>query len=177
MYALPYLIVLRLHRAALDARRRDHTWRFLAWSVVAGACAAVLVGVAALLALLMFQVRLWYLALPIVMFFVVPPLEPLITRHVLVPLGAAKSAYWIARRRRREGAARRRPGAATARGGGDPGGGGLSAPPRRARGASPAGRARHAAPPSEPTSAAAEPARAPLPHAIAASLRFASGRA
>ena len=56
MYALPYLLIMRLHRLALDARRRDRTWRYYAYSVAAGVLAAVLAGVALLGAWAMFYV-------------------------------------------------------------------------------------------------------------------------
>ncbi len=95
MYALPYILFVRLHRAAIEARRNDHTWRFIAWSVVAGLIAALLVSVAALAALLLFDVGWWPLALAVIALFVVPPLHAPIVRHVLVPLGAARTAYWV----------------------------------------------------------------------------------
>ena len=96
MFALPYLAFIRLHRAALDARRRVRTWPYYAYSVAAGLLAGVLVGIAAMASYYMVLVGLWYLALIIIAFFVVPPMQPLLQRHVLVPLGAVRSAFWVA---------------------------------------------------------------------------------
>jgi len=97
MYALPYLIFMRIHRAALDARRRDRTWRYFAWSVVAGTTAALLVAVTLALAATFVRVGWWPLALAIVVLFVVPALQPIVQRRVLVRLGAVRAAYWIGR--------------------------------------------------------------------------------
>ena len=96
MFALPYIAFIRLHRAALDARRRVRTWPYYAYSVAAGLLAGVLVGIAAMASYYMVLVGLWYLALIIIAFFVVPPMQPLLQRHVLVPLGAVRSAFWVA---------------------------------------------------------------------------------
>ncbi len=94
MFALPYLAFLRLHRAALDARRRVRAWPYYAYSVAAGLLAGALVGFALFASYYMVVVGLWYLAAIIVVFFVVPPLQPLLQRHVLVPLGAVRTAFW-----------------------------------------------------------------------------------
>jgi len=96
MFALPYILVMRLHRAALDARRRTRTWQYYVYAVGAGLLAGILAGVAILAAYFMFYVKLWYLGLLIVGFFAVPPLQPVIHRHVLVPLGAVRTAFWVA---------------------------------------------------------------------------------
>lgn len=96
MYALPYILIIRLHRAALDARRRDRTWRYYAYSVVAGVLAAFLTGVALLAAWAMFYVGLWWLALPLIVLFALPPMQPVLNRHVLVPLGLVRTAFWVA---------------------------------------------------------------------------------
>src|SRR6185436_18614391 len=42
MYALPYLLLQRIRQAAINARRRDRTGRYLAWSVLAGLAHAVM---------------------------------------------------------------------------------------------------------------------------------------
>lgn len=96
MFALPYIAFIRLHRAALDARRQTRTWQYYAYSVAAGVLAAFLVGFAALAAYVMFEVGWWYLGLLVIAFFVTPPLQPLVQRHVLVPLGAVRTAFWAA---------------------------------------------------------------------------------
>ncbi|HEY1553913.1 MAG TPA: hypothetical protein VGF94_03710 [Kofleriaceae bacterium] len=95
MYALPYLLFLRLHRAAIDARRRDRTWRYLAWSAVAGVMAAALVAFTLVMTAALFAIGWWPLALVLVAWFVLPPLQPLVQRRVLVPLGAVRTAYWL----------------------------------------------------------------------------------
>jgi hypothetical protein len=97
VYALPYLVFARLHRAAIDARRNDRTWRFVAWSVIAGLIAALLVAVAVVLALLLVDRGWWPLALAVVALFVVPPLHAPLVRHVWVPLGWVRAAYWTGR--------------------------------------------------------------------------------
>src|SRR3569623_832574 len=96
MFALPYLAFIRLHRAALVARRRVRTWPDYAYSVAAGLLAGVIAAIATMASYYMVLVGLWYLALVIVAFSVVPPLQPLLQRHVLVPLGAVRSAIWVA---------------------------------------------------------------------------------
>ncbi len=95
-FALPYILVIRLHRLALDARRRDRSWRYFAYSLVAGLLAALLSGVAALAAYAMFDIGLWPLSLALVALFVLPPLQPIVSRHVLVPLGRVRTAFWLA---------------------------------------------------------------------------------
>ena len=95
MYALPYLLLYRLHRAALNARRRDRTWRFLAWSVVAGLLASVLVGVLLVVATVLVVGGWWWLAVAMLALFALPIGEPLILRYVLAPLGWYRAAYWI----------------------------------------------------------------------------------
>src|SRR5439155_27045451 len=94
LYSLPYLIFMRLHRAALDARRRDRTWRYFAWSIAAGVLGALLVGFTFVVAWLLWLVGWWPLAIAIVLLFAVPVAQPLIHRHLLVPLGAVRTSYW-----------------------------------------------------------------------------------
>src|SRR6476659_5875670 len=94
MFALPYILFVRLHRAALDARRKTRTWQYYAYSVAAGLLAGFLVGFAAMAAYVMFEVGWWYLGVLVIAFFVTPPLQPVMQRHVLVPLGAVRTAFW-----------------------------------------------------------------------------------
>jgi hypothetical protein len=96
MFALPYIAFIRLHRAALDARRKTRTWQYYLYSAAAGVLAGLLVGFAALAAYVMFEVGWWYLGLLVIAFFVTPPLQPVVQRHVLVPLGAVRTAFWSA---------------------------------------------------------------------------------
>ena len=95
MYALPYFLVYRLHRLALDARRRDRTWRFVAWSVVSGLLASLLLGSLLVVAVALVAGGWWWLAAALVAIFVVPLANPQLVRHVLVPLGWYRAAYWI----------------------------------------------------------------------------------
>jgi len=96
MYALPYILIIRLHRLALDARRRDRTWRYYAYSVAAGLFAAVLASIALFAAWAMFYIGWWPLGLALIVFFVLPPLQPVINRRVLVPLGLVRTSFWLA---------------------------------------------------------------------------------
>jgi hypothetical protein len=96
VYALPYLVIIRLHRLALDARRRDRTWRYYAYSVVAGVLAAVLTSVALLAAWAMFYVGWWPLGVALIVLFALPPLQPVLARHVLAPLGLVRTSFWLA---------------------------------------------------------------------------------
>lgn len=96
MYALPYLVLLRLHRAALDARRRDRTWHHVAWSIVLGATASVIVAMALIVTALLWRVGWWPLALAVLAVGALPVLQPLLARHVLVPLGWVRAAFWLA---------------------------------------------------------------------------------
>jgi hypothetical protein len=96
MFALPYILFMRLHRAALDARRRTRTWQYYVYAVAAGLLAGLLAGVAGLAAYYMFYVGWWHIGLLVLGFFAVPPLQPVLHRHVLVPLGAVRTAFWVA---------------------------------------------------------------------------------
>jgi hypothetical protein len=95
MYALPYLAFVRLHQFALDARRRDRTWGYLAWSVVAGTVGGLLIGVALFMAWALWIVGWWPLALVVVVVAALPIAQPIVQRHLLVPLGAVRTAYWL----------------------------------------------------------------------------------
>jgi hypothetical protein len=94
MYALPYLAFVRLHQFALDARRRDRTWRYFAWSLVAGTVGGLLVGVALFMAWALWIVGWWHLALAVIFVAGMPIAHPIVQRHVLVPLGAVRTAHW-----------------------------------------------------------------------------------
>jgi hypothetical protein len=94
VYAIPYLLLLRLHRLALDARRRDRTWRYYMYSAAAGVLAVGLAAFAALAASAMWHIGWWPLAIAVVVMFVAPPLQPVISRRILVPLGWYRLAFW-----------------------------------------------------------------------------------
>ena len=94
MYAIPYLLLLRLHRLALDARRRDRTWRYYLYSVAAALLAVGLAAFAAFASWAMWVIGWWPLAIAVIVLFVAPPLQPVISRHILVPLGWYRVAFW-----------------------------------------------------------------------------------
>jgi len=96
MYAAPYILLIRLHRLALDARRKDRTWRYYLYSLAAGVLASLLVIGALFAAYVMVSIGWWWLAIAMVVFFAAPPLQPVITRHILAPLGAVRCSYWLA---------------------------------------------------------------------------------
>jgi hypothetical protein len=87
MYALPFMLFMRLHRYALNARRRDRTWRYLAWSAIAGALAALLLVCLLLATSILVAVGAWWLALPLLALFIVPIAQGPLVRSIAVPLG------------------------------------------------------------------------------------------
>jgi hypothetical protein len=95
MYALPFILFMRLHRAALDARRKDRTWRFLAWSAVAGLLASILIACLLFATLVLFVGGLWWLAIPLLALFIVPIAQAPLIRHAVVPLGWHRVAFWV----------------------------------------------------------------------------------
>jgi hypothetical protein len=96
VYALPYILIIRLHRLALDARRRDRSWRYYLYSIIAGVLAGLLASIAAFAAWAMFYLGLWYLGVPLIVLFVLPPVQPVISRRILVPLGLVRTSFWFA---------------------------------------------------------------------------------
>jgi hypothetical protein len=95
-FALPYAILIRLHRAALDARRRDRTWRYFAWSLAAGVCGTVLATIALSMSYALYRAGLWPLALILVALFVEPVAHGWLVRHVFAPFGWYRAAFWTA---------------------------------------------------------------------------------
>ncbi|HEU0036355.1 MAG TPA: hypothetical protein VFQ53_37340 [Kofleriaceae bacterium] len=93
MYAVPYIIFLRLHMAAINARRRSHTGRYLAWSVLAGLMAGLMIGFGISALYLFWYVGLWWLAIPLGGFMILPNLGSTLVRHVFAPLGWHRAAY------------------------------------------------------------------------------------
>jgi hypothetical protein len=91
-----YTLLIRAHRKALDARRRDRTWRFYAYSVVAASIGGFLAFVALLAAWAMWRMGWWWLSIALLVLFGMPPLQPLLSRRVFVPLGLVKTNYWLA---------------------------------------------------------------------------------
>src|SRR5262245_37999140 len=94
MYAIPYLLFARLHQAAIAARRRDRTWHYLLWSVLAGLLAGLMLGFGVSLFLVFYRLGLWPLAIVVLALMVAPVTAGALTRHVFVPLGWYRFAFY-----------------------------------------------------------------------------------
>lgn len=94
MYALPFLALLRLHQYALDARRKNRTVRYFAWSAMAALCATLLVLLSTALVVVAWRVGLWWFSIAMGVAFLLPVVGPTLIRHVLAPLGAYRVAYY-----------------------------------------------------------------------------------
>ncbi|MDQ3339155.1 MAG: hypothetical protein M4D80_28675 [Myxococcota bacterium] len=94
MYALPYILFSRLHQAAIAARRRDRTSHYLLWSACAGVLAALMLVVGATLLMLVWRVGLWPLAIVVFAIMIAPVVASTLTRHVFVPLGWKRFAFY-----------------------------------------------------------------------------------
>jgi hypothetical protein len=95
MYALPFLLIWKLHQVALDARRKNRRGAYFAWSAVAALTGTLIVTAGSLLVYLFFYVGLWWMALILGGVILTPMLGPMLIRRVLVPLGAYRLAYFI----------------------------------------------------------------------------------
>jgi hypothetical protein len=95
--ALPYLVLQALRQAAINARRRDRTGRYLLWSVLAGLASGAMLALAAAFASVLWLAGLWYLALAMIAVLVVPVVAPPLIRVVLVPAGWHRLAFHAAR--------------------------------------------------------------------------------
>jgi len=96
MYALPYLLLQRIRQAAINARRRDRTGRYLAWSVLAGITNAVMLVLGTAFVVFLWSVALWWLALPMAALLVFPVVAETLVRYVFVPGGYHRLAYHAA---------------------------------------------------------------------------------
>lgn len=94
MYALPYILFARLHQAAIAARRRDRTWHYLLWSACAGVLAGLMLSLGASLLLVFWRVGLWPLAIVVGAIMIAPVVAGALTRHVFVPLGWLRGAFY-----------------------------------------------------------------------------------
>lgn len=95
MWAIPLLVLFRLQRFALDARRKRRTGAYYAWSALAALCAVVLLGATVALAYLFYDVGLWWVSILIIGLAVLPVVGMWLVRRVLVPLGWYRAAYVI----------------------------------------------------------------------------------
>jgi hypothetical protein len=94
---LPYVLLPWLRQAAINARRRDRTARYLAWSVLAGIANAVLLSLAGALIALLLSVAMWWTllaAIAMIAIVVVPVIAESLLRAVLVPAGRYRLAYY-----------------------------------------------------------------------------------
>lgn len=96
MYALPYLLLQRLRQAAIDARRRNRTGHYLAWSVLAGVANAAMLVLGTAFVLFLWAVSLWWLALAMIAVLIVPVVADTLVRFVFVPHGYHRLAYHAA---------------------------------------------------------------------------------
>ncbi len=97
MYAAPYYLFYRIHQAAIDARRKSRTWHYLMYSVIAGVMAGVMLGLGLMVATVFWVAGLWWLAVPFAVLMILPILAAPLVRHVLVPLGWCRAAYYAGR--------------------------------------------------------------------------------
>lgn len=96
MYILPYLLLQRLYRAAIGARRQNRTRSYVVWSAIAALSSVVMVALAIAFALLLFQASLVWLAMLILGVMGGPPIADQLARYVFVPLGWHRVAYTAA---------------------------------------------------------------------------------
>jgi hypothetical protein len=94
MYAVPYLLLQRLRQAAINARRRDRTGHYIAWSVLAGLANATMLSLATAFAALLWSAGMWWLAVAMVAILVVPLVAESLVRGVFVPAGHHRLAYY-----------------------------------------------------------------------------------
>ncbi|HEX3757477.1 MAG TPA: hypothetical protein VHW23_02180 [Kofleriaceae bacterium] len=96
LFALPYLVLQWLRGAAINARRRERTGRYVLWSVLAGLASAAMLVIAAAFVGLLWWLSLWWLALAMAAVLGVPLIAGPLIRHVLVPAGWHRAAYQVA---------------------------------------------------------------------------------
>jgi len=94
--ALPYYLLFKIRQAAIDARRKDRTWRYVGWSVIAGLTTSMMFVLAMVFALLLWRVGLWWLGISVLALMVVPVITNALARYVLVPAGLHRLAYYAA---------------------------------------------------------------------------------
>lgn len=97
MYGAPYFILYKIQQAAIDARRKSRTWTYLAWSCVAGLLAGLMLTLGTLLITTFWIVGLWWMAIPFGALMIGPVIAVPAVRHVFVPLGWCRAAYWAGR--------------------------------------------------------------------------------
>lgn len=96
MYGLPFVLLHRLHRYAIDARRRSRSGRYYAWAALAAVCASVLIAAGAAAAVVLWRVGLWWMSVIAVGLMVLPHVAGVLLRHAVVPLGWVRPAFYLA---------------------------------------------------------------------------------
>ena len=96
MYALPFLLLWKLQRLAIDARRKRRTWHHLMWTGVSAITSSILISIVLFLIYVFFYVKLWWLALLVAGFALMPLVGASLIRHVFVRLGAYRVAHYTA---------------------------------------------------------------------------------
>ncbi|MBA3822026.1 MAG: hypothetical protein H0X17_24285, partial [Deltaproteobacteria bacterium] len=94
MYALPYLVLSRIHQAAIAARRRDRSWLYLAWSALAGLVGALMISLGIVFVVLLWRLDVWPLAIVVFVIMIAPVVSSACTRHVFVRLSWTRWAYY-----------------------------------------------------------------------------------
>ena len=94
--ALPYFVLQWLRGAAINARRRDRTARYVLWSALAGVANAAMLVLAAAFVGFLWWLSLWWLALAMTAVLVVPVVACALIQLVLVPAGWHRLAYQVA---------------------------------------------------------------------------------
>lgn len=95
MYALPFIVIWKLHQFALDARRKNRTGAYYAWSAVAAVTGTIIFLLGAFLTYVFVYVGLWWFALILVGVMLTPIAGPWLIRRAFVPLGWYRIAYYV----------------------------------------------------------------------------------
>ncbi|MBL0218370.1 MAG: hypothetical protein IPQ07_31365 [Myxococcales bacterium] len=96
MYAIPFILLWKLQRLAIDARRKRRTWHHLAWTAVSAVTTSLLITVLFLVSYVLVYFGMWLMATILVGFALMPLIGAWLVRHVLVRLGAYRLAYHTA---------------------------------------------------------------------------------
>ena len=72
MYALPFILLWKLQRLAIDARRRRRTWHHLAWTTVSAVTTSLLITVLFVVSYALVYFGMWLMAAFLVGFALMP---------------------------------------------------------------------------------------------------------
>jgi hypothetical protein len=95
VWAIPFLLLFKLQRYAIDARRKHRTGAYYAWSALSALCATVLFVGTLVITCALFQVGLWWVGVITLGLAVLPVIGLALVRRVFVPLGWYRAAYVI----------------------------------------------------------------------------------